>query len=190
MEKEDKVQGEKALKIKILKSRKRKGKKKVQGCFANVNDRSITVMTESSFQKIKAAAEVRQSQESENRLDNICSNIPSAFVPAQYGYHRSCYQRFTNVSRIMKRKKEAPNTSSEFGESSVKRRRVSQHSALTPSRLLPAHKCLFCDKGRIRKSGKEEHLVKCVTKIAEESIKRAAETKQDEFILLRLRILT
>ena len=77
-------------------------------------------MTETSFQKIKAAAEVRQSQDSENRLDNICSNIPSAFVPAQYGYHRSCYQRFTNVSRIMKRKKEAPNTSSrvrrKFGE--------------------------------------------------------------------------
>ena len=87
----------------------------------------------------------------------------------------------------MKRKKEAPNTSSEFGESSVKRRRVSQHSASTPSRLLPADKCLFCDKGRIRKSGKEEHLVKCVTKTAEESIKRAAETKQDEFILLKIK---
>ena len=144
-------------------------------------------MTETSFQKIKSAAEVRQSQDSENRLDNICSNIPSAFAPAQYGYHRSCYQRFTNVSRIMKRKKEAPNTSSEFGESSVKRRRVSQHSASTPSRLLPADKCLFCDKGRIRKSGKEEHLVKCVTKTAEESIKRAAETKQDEFILLKIK---
>ena len=144
-------------------------------------------MTETSFQKIKSAAEVRQSQDSENRLDNICSNIPSAFVPAQYGYHRSCYQRFTNVSRIMKRKKEAPNTSSEFGESSVKRRRVSQHSASTPSRLLPADKCLFCDKGRIRKSGKEEHLVKCVTKTAEGSIKRAAETKQDEFIVLKIK---
>ena len=80
MEKEDKVQGEKALKIKSLKSTKQKRKKKVQGCFihfANVKDRSITVMTESSFQKIKAAAEVRQSQDSENRLDNICSNIPS-----------------------------------------------------------------------------------------------------------------
>lgn len=92
MEKEDKVQGEKALKIKSLKSTKRKRKKKVQGCFihfANVKDKSITVMTESSFQKIKAAAEVRQSQDSENRLDNICSNIPSAFLPAQYGYHRS-----------------------------------------------------------------------------------------------------
>ena len=144
-------------------------------------------MTETSFQKIKSAAEVRQSQDSENRLDNICSNIPSAFAPAQYGYHRSCYQRFTNVSRIMKRKKEAPNTRSEFGESSVKRRRVSQHSASTPSRLLPADKCLFCDKGRIRKSGKEEHLVKCVTKTAEGSIKRAAETKQDEFIVLKIK---
>ena len=64
MEKEGKVQGEKALKFKSLKSTKRKGKKKVQGCFihfANVKHRSITVMTESNFQEIKAAAEVRQS---------------------------------------------------------------------------------------------------------------------------------
>ena len=113
IEKEDKFQGEKALKIKSLKSTKRKRKKKVQGCFihfASVKDRGITVMTETSFQKIKAAAEVRESQDSENRLDNICSNIPSAFVSAQYAYHRSRYQRFTNVSRIMKRKKEALNT--------------------------------------------------------------------------------
>ena len=46
---------------------------------------------------------------------------------------------------------------------------------------------LFCDKGRIRKSGTEEHLVKCVTKTAEESIKRATETKQDEVILLKIK---
>lgn len=130
---------------------------------------------------------MRQSQDSENRLDNVCSNIPSAFVPAQYGYHRSCYQHFTTVSRIIKHKKQALNTSSEFGQSSVKKRRMSLHSASTPSRLLPADKCLFCDKGRIRKSGKEEHLVKCVTKTAEESIKRAAETKQDEIILLKIK---
>lgn len=116
MEKEDKNQGEEPLKIKSLKSTKRKRKKKVQGCFihfANVKDRRITVMTETSFQNIQAAAEVRQSQDSENRLDNICSNIPSAFVPVQYGYHRSCFLCYTNVSRIMKRKKQELNTSSE-----------------------------------------------------------------------------
>ena len=44
----------------------------------------------------------------------------------------------------------------------------------------------FCDKNRIRKFGKEEHLVKCVTKTVEESIKKAAETKQDEAILLKI----
>ena len=58
-----KVQGDEALKIKNLKSTNQKRKKKVQGYFihfANVKDRSITLMTETSFQKIKAAAEVRQ----------------------------------------------------------------------------------------------------------------------------------
>ena len=87
----------------------------------------------------------------------------------------------------MKCKKKAPNTSSEFGESSVKRRRMSQHSASTPSRLLPADKCLFCNKGRVRKSGKEEHLVKCVTKNSRRINKEHPKTKQDDVILLKIK---
>ena len=51
---------------------------------------------------------------------------------------------------------------------------------------MPADRCLFCHKSRLRKSGKGEHLFKCVTKTAEDVIKGAAETKQDGDILLKI----
>ena len=111
-------------------------------------------------------------------------------MSARYGYQRPCYQRFTNVSRLVKSKKPASSSNSEPGPGAVKRRRLSGQSTSTStstsSRLFPADRCLFCDKNRKRKSEKEEHLVKCVTKTAEKSVKRAAETKQDEAILLKI----
>ena len=88
--------------------------------------------------------------------------------------------------RPVKCKEPASSSNSEPGSDAAKRHRLSGQSASTPLRLMPADSCLFCDKNRLRKSGKEEHLVKCVTKTAEDSIKRAAETKQDGDILLKI----
>ena len=52
---------------------------------------------------------------------------------------------------------------------------------------MPSDRCLFCDKNRLTKNREEKTLVKCVTKTSEESIKAAAESKQDETILLKVR---
>ena len=52
---------------------------------------------------------------------------------------------------------------------------------------MPSDRCLFCDKNRLTKNREEEKLVKCVTKTSEESIKAAAESKQDDTILLKVR---
>ena len=172
MEKEGK--DEKALRIKSSKSTKIKSKKNLPArCFihfANVKETNVTVISETSFQKIKAASDLRQSTAGNDRLDDICSNIPSKFLPARYGYHRSCYQRFTNVSRLVKRKKPASSSNSEPVPDAVKRRRLSGQSTSTSSRLMPANMCLFCDKNRIRKSGKEERIIKCVHGTQERAI--------------------
>ena len=88
--------------------------------------------------------------------------------------------------RPVKRKKPASSSNSEPGPDAVKRHRLSGQSTSTPLRLMPADRSLFCDKNRLRKSGKEEHLFKCVTKTTEDAIKRAAETKQDGDILLKI----
>ena len=114
----------------------------------------------------------------------ICPNLPSEFHALRYGYHRQCSQRFTNVSRLLKRKK----VSSEHlpGPKVAKRCRT-EETLSTPSPLLPSDRCLFCDKNRLTKNREEEKLVKCVTKTSEGSIKAAAESKQEETILLKVK---
>ena len=88
--------------------------------------------------------------------------------------------------RPVKRKKPASSSNSEPGPDAVKRHRLSGQSTSKPLRLMPADRCLFCDKNRLRKSGKEEHLFKCVTKTETQRQNRAAETKQDGDILLKI----
>ena len=88
--------------------------------------------------------------------------------------------------RPVKRKMPASSGNSEPEPDAVKRHRLSGQSTSTPLRLMSTDRCLFCDKNRLRKFGKEEHLFKCVTKTAEDVIKRAAETKQDGDTLLKI----
>ena len=72
------------------------------------------------------------------------------------------------------------------GPKVAKRRRTEETlSTLLP--LLPSDRCLFFGKNRLTKNREEEKLVKCVIKTSEESIKAAAESTQDETILLKVR---
>ena len=145
--------------------------------YPHKTDTKVTPLTENSFQKIKQCVALRRSQEDVNlKLSNICDQVPEDYLPHIYGYHRWCYQCFTNTSRLLKRKER----SEEDLATSSKRKRVSASGSTT---LLPANECLFCGKDRIVKKGKEEVLIKCVTKTAEESIKQSAEQKGDEYIL-------
>ena len=52
---------------------------------------------------------------------------------------------------------------------------------------VPSNKCLFCNKQDLKVKGKQQVLVKCVTKTADASIKSAAEQKGDETMLCRIR---
>ena len=145
-----------------------------------------TFLSEKSFQTIQEGARIRQCQENPgDREDEICSNLLSEFHALRYGYHRQYYQRFTNVLRLLKRKKRV--SSEHLTGPKVAKRRRTEETLSTPSPLLPSDRCLFCDKKRLTKNREEEKLVKCVTKTSEESIKAAAESKQDETILLKVR---
>ena len=52
--------------------------------------------------------------------------------------------------------------------------------------MFPDGKCLFCEN-RIKRQQRKEVLLKCITITAELSIKKAAEQKQDEQMLLKVR---
>ena len=105
-----------------------------------------TALSEKSFQTIQESARIRQCQENPgDREDEICSNLPSELHALRYGYHRQCYQRFTNVSRLFKRKKVS---SEHLTGLKVAKRRRTEETLSTPSSLLPSDRCLFCDKNR------------------------------------------
>ena len=88
--------------------------------------------------------------------------------------------------RPVKRKKPASSSNSEPGPDAVKRHRLTGKSTSTPSRLMPADRYLLRQKPytEVRKRGASSQAG--VTKAVEDSIKRAAETKQNGDILLKI----
>lgn len=178
---------EKPLRLKAVKPSKGKRKQPLPGlkCIIhfdrNKSDTKTRPISTESFKKVQEVATLRQSQKNVcYRLDDICAQIPGSYCPHTHGIHRWCYSNFTNTSILLKRQHPVDDHTA---TSSPKQRRTSGESS---SRLLPADKCLFCDKNRIKKLTREENLVKCLTKTSEQSIKTAAETRQDLDILRKV----
>jgi hypothetical protein len=74
--------------------------------------------------------------------------------------------------------------SSEQPASKCQRRSLSHSSQ---SALFPSDKCIFCNKESLKYKGEKQKLTKCVTKTAEEVIKRCAEKRGDYDILSKVR---
>ena len=168
--------------LKLKREFKTKNKKKQHGLFCIIHytkqksEKEVRLLTEVSFKKIKESAEIRQSKGNVNeKLNEICDNIPKEFQKDVHGTHRWCYKNFTNTTSILKPK----NDSDEAGPINSKRRKSSE----IQSPLLPKDECLFCESSRKRTHGREEQLIKCVTKNADQSIRAAAQRKQDHKLL-------
>ena len=112
------------------------------------------------------------------KLDEICDNIPKEFQKDVHDIHRWCYKNFTSTISILK----LENDSDEAGLSNSKRRKSSE----IQSPLLPKYECLFCESSRKRTHGRKEKLIKCVTKNADQSIRAAAQRKQDHKLLEKM----
>ena len=73
-------------------------------CIIHYNvktDPDITDLTDVSFATILTSASVRQGRSlASQRLDSICQVIPREFDKLKHGYHRKCYQLFTNVKKF------------------------------------------------------------------------------------------
>ena len=127
----------------------------------------------------------KKSSDENTRLSDITENLPEELNNSVHGYHRWCYQNFTNIARL-KRQIADPQTPDSGEASSSKRRRLIGYSKSSAG-LFPADKCLFCNKQNLKVKGEKEPLVKCITRTAEASIKFAAEQKNDESLLCQIR---
>ena len=148
----------------------------------NKHDLQVRCLSQHSFNKIHEIADFRRKAKN-NEID--FEQLPDILDDNLHGYHRWCYQQFTNIS-YLKRKIENDNSASSEQSTVAKSKRRSLNQS-SVSALFPSDRCIFCDKDTIKHRGAKQYLVKCVTKIAEESIKRSAESKHDFEMLSRVR---
>jgi hypothetical protein len=180
---------ERPVALKVLRPRKAHRRSDVDrscvihsGTSNTTSDTVVKPLTESTWTRIKDVARQRQACEDTNlRLDQICKQIPVAFNDRLHGFHRCCYQTFTNTKYLRKRQTSGDVTN-DMQPSTSKRSRSE-----TSTVLLPSDKCLFCGQQQRwvsgKGKGKREQLTKCVTETAEASIKEAANAKQDTKLL-------
>ena len=72
--------------------------------FRNSKETDVRPLTEQSILKIKEAASVRQSSSDKNaRLREITDKLPEELDASVPGYHRWCYQNFTNIARLKRK---------------------------------------------------------------------------------------
>src|SRR6476469_3678256 len=134
---------------------------------------TVGLSSETSFASIQNARDTRQEQDKiSERLDDVCKTIPEVFDAERHGVHRSCYKFFTNVSKMKKRK--AVSASECARETNVRSSARVLSSTSVESRLFAQDQCLFCQMKRKQRKGATESLVKCVTTVAEGSIKMIA----------------
>ena len=74
-------------------------------------------------------------------------------------------------------------TASEHENSTSKRSKRLSGNKDTSSVLFPSDRCIFCNKEFVEIKGEKQSLTKCRTKTAEQSIKEAAERRNDEALL-------
>ena len=85
------------------------------------------------------------------KLHEICDNIPKEIQKDVHGTHCWCYKNFTNTTSILKRK----NDSDEAGPSNSKRRKSSE----IQSPLLSKDECLFCESSHKKHMEEKKNLL-------------------------------
>ena len=108
----------------------------------NKSDNILRSFSVQSFQKVRECVEVRLKEFTENnRFETVCRQVPVDLDVDHDFYHRWCYQKFTNISKIKKRVRASGN---ESDPSTSKR----SHRSASTGNLFPSDSCIFCHKNR------------------------------------------
>jgi len=147
--------------------------------YLNCRDGEIRPLSDRHYESIVEAAAVRQAQEAHgHRLDDICHDIPVAFDANIHGAHWWCIKNITNVSRLRSRSvTPVPSAATQPRASG----RTSSSISRPAATIFPQDQCIFCGSQRKYKRGSRtaEVLVKCLTELAETTVKQCARKKAD-----------
>ncbi|KAK3785075.1 hypothetical protein RRG08_012625 [Elysia crispata] len=85
----------------------------------------FTLLKQENWERIQNVLNIRrQTTNDAEKLTDICALIPTQYTPNVHGYHRVCYQLFTNVKSTRKRSSAVHTTSDEPSCSGAKRRKA------------------------------------------------------------------
>ena len=145
-------------------------------------DQEVKKLTDESIASITNAANVRQAQRkgSSARLDEICCKIPDMYDRNIHGFHRKCYQKCTNVSRLSV---DSDETQTDVNAADSRKSGRKASSSVSTCQLFPQDQCLFCPLTKKIRRGVVEPLSRCETDDGEARIKAAAKEKNDYVML-------
>eukprot|EP00794_Sanderia_malayensis_P013131 gene13131-14482_t len=134
----------------------------------------LTPLNEETFKKLLESKDARCMLGASYLHKEQIESLPQFCVSGRLGFHRQCYQKFTNAISVLKRK-------STITEVSKKRqRRSGQFSSV----LFPNH-CMKCkSSNNITVKGKKQQPKNLTTLSACEQVKKAAALHHDEEMLL------
>ena len=156
-------------------------------CHITESNEKLTLFSEKSWKKFTDCSK-RRSDQTWQTMKNHFSNGPKG------GYHRKCYQRYTNIGHISRIEEAA--VSNVIVPSSCTE--VQQNEEPPAKRLhrsdvneFDINKCIICqkEKGKVGNEGQriKETLSLNISEYGSEALLRAAEVRKDDSVLLQIK---
>ena len=119
----------------------------------------------------------------------LVSNVgDSLLLPSNYGYHRKCYQLYTNKKNLNSAKRK-PTVVDSRPQKRTRQSEIGLCHVVQNSASVFGNKCIICNKNKYIKNKNsgawwQECLKTCQSKTVETAIKSAAKTKNCDQVLL------
>ena len=138
-------------------------------------------LSQNQYERILKAKEIRQTDNEENQHQEQCNSGPLiGFDPSVHGIHlEPCYKKFTKIISVARKQ-----NADEAESTRIKRKKSEE--CLNTVGLFPKT-CVFCNQQRKSVNKTVYTLHKITTNDAVDLVKKAAEIKNDEQLLLRIR---
>lgn len=169
--------------------RKRNPEDHKQNCLChilpNVKTKLVTEFTEKSWAKFKKCSELRK--------DSIWLSMKDQWQSGpRGGYHRQCYQEYTNFSKISRITTDKPHKPCEIAANSNPEENTEVPNKRLRSQLDPfdINKCVICQKEKINRTRgmarTREPLTQNISEYGSATLLKAATIREDKSVLLQI----
>ena len=148
-------------------------------------DEHVIQLSDKSYQTLLEAKNMRGQLSPKDNHQEQCSSIPLPSFDHIHGYHQQCYNKFTKVKYAKKYQEDDTSEATDSATCTSSQVRTNVTATSTSGILFPSA-CGICKKDVIKIKGVKQYTTPIVTKIAEATMKKAAELHQDDDMLRRI----